>query len=115
MSQQVEGRGRADQRRGGSAEVRSTVGCKRLLGDNRTATVLSMTLKARVQAGRLVMNEPTDLPEGTEVDLLPLDPGDWLGEDDRAALHAALRESDADVAAGRLVDAAVILQQLRSA
>lgn len=74
-----------------------------------------MTLKAKVHAGRLVMNEPTDLPEGTEIELLPLDPGDWLDEAGRAALHAALRDSDADVAAGRLVDAATILQGLRSA
>ena len=73
-----------------------------------------MTLKARVRAGRLVVDEPTDLPEGTEVELLPLDPGDWLDADDRAALHAALRESDADVAAGRLVDANEILRDLRS-
>lgn len=73
-----------------------------------------MTLKARVRDGRLVVDEPTDLPEGTEVDLLPLDPGDWLDADDRAALHAALRESDADVAAGRLLDAAEILKDLRS-
>ena len=43
-----------------------------------------MTLKARVKAGRLVVDEPTDLPEGTEIELLPLDPGDWLDEDDRA-------------------------------
>lgn len=73
-----------------------------------------MTLKARVHDGRLVVDEPTDLPEGTEVDLLPLDPGDWLDPDDRAALHAALRESDADVAVGRLVDATEILKDLRS-
>ena len=46
------------------------------------------------------------VPEGTEVELLPLDPGDWLDDTDRAALHAALRASDEDVAAGRLVDAA---------
>ena len=73
-----------------------------------------MTLKARVRAGRLVVDEPTDLPDGTEIDLLPLDPGDWLDEADRAALHAALRESDVDVAAGRLVDADAILRGLRS-
>src|SRR5205823_11925001 len=73
-----------------------------------------MTLKARVCAGRLVVDEPTDLPEGTEVELLPLDPGDWLDEADRAALHAAFRDSDADVAAGCLVDAAAILKELRS-
>lgn len=48
------------------------------------------------------------------MELLPLDPGNWLDEADRAALHEALRESDADVAAGRLVDADEILKELRS-
>jgi hypothetical protein len=85
-----------------------------LLGGPQSATVPGMTLKARVHAGRLVVDEPTDLPEGTEVELLPLDPGDWLDEADRAALHRALRESDADIAAGRLVDAEEILKELRS-
>lgn len=74
-----------------------------------------MTLKAKVQKGRLVLDEPTDLPEGTEVDLLPLDPGDWLDDDDRKALHQALDQSEADVAAGRLVDADVVLKETHSA
>ena len=74
----------------------------------------SMTLKARVKAGRLVVDEPTDLPEGTVVELLPLDPGDWLDENDRAALHQALKDSDEDVKAGRLIDADVVLRELRS-
>jgi len=73
-----------------------------------------MTLKARVKAGRLVVDEPTDLPEGTEVELLPLDPGDWLDDEDRAALHRALQDSEEDVKAGRLVDAAAVLRELRS-
>jgi len=73
-----------------------------------------MTLKARVRAGRLVVDEPTDLPDGTEVELLALDPGDWLDDEDRAALHKALQDSEADVAAGRLVDADEILRELRS-
>lgn len=73
-----------------------------------------MTFKARVKAGRIIVDEPTELPEGTEIELLPLDPGDWLDEADRAALHEALRQSDADVAAGRLVDADEILRELRS-
>jgi hypothetical protein len=73
-----------------------------------------MTLRARVKAGRLVLDEATDLPEGTEVELLPLDPGDWLDEDGRAALHQALKDSDEDVKAGRLVAADVILRELRS-
>jgi hypothetical protein len=72
-----------------------------------------MTIKARVLAGRLIVDEPTNLPEGTEVVLLPLDPGDWLNDEDRKALHAALARSDADVRAGRLVEAAEILKRLR--
>jgi len=72
-----------------------------------------MTIKARVCAGRLVVDEPTTLPEGTELELLPLDPGDWLDDADRAALHAALAQSQADVAAGRLLDAADVLKGVR--
>jgi hypothetical protein len=67
-----------------------------------------MTLKARLKAGRLVLDEATDLPEGTEVELLPLDPGAWLDEGGRAALHQALTDSDDDVKPGRLVAADVI-------
>ena len=73
-----------------------------------------MTIKARVRAGRLVVDEPTTLPEGTELELLPLDHGDWLDDVERAAVHAALAQSQADVAAGRLVDAADVLKALRS-
>ena len=73
-----------------------------------------MTIMARVHAGRLVLDEPTTLPEGTQVALLPLDPGDWLDDTDRAALHAALRASDADIDAGRLVDVAEVLRSLRT-
>jgi hypothetical protein len=73
-----------------------------------------MTLKARVKAGRLIVDEPTDLPEGTEVELLPLDPGDWLDETSRAALHKALLDSKEDIKAGRLIDADVVLRELRS-
>lgn len=72
-----------------------------------------MTIKARVSEGRLVVDEPTDLPEGTEVELLPLDPGDWLDDTDRAALHAALALSSADIEAGRIVDASDVLKALR--
>jgi len=73
-----------------------------------------VTLKAHVRAGRLVLDEPTDLPEGTEVELLPLDPGDWLDDASRAALHKALVDSGDDVKAGRLIDADVVLSELRS-
>ena len=80
----------------------------------RPSKLRSMTLKARVRAGRLVIDEPTDLPEGTELELLPLDPGDWLDEADRAALHDALLQSEDDVKGGRLVSAEDVLRELRS-
>jgi hypothetical protein len=73
-----------------------------------------MSLKARVRGGRLVVDEPTDLPEGTEVPLLPLDPGDWLDDDDRAALHRALEASEEDVRRGDLHDADEVLAELRA-
>jgi hypothetical protein len=72
-----------------------------------------MTVKALVRDGRLFLDEPTELPEGTEVELLPLDPGDWLEDADRAALHQALEASRRDVEAGRLFDADDVLRELR--
>ena len=90
------------------------VGCSRLLVGPPNATLFRMTIRARVNAGRLVVDEPTDLPDGTELELLALDPGDWLDAATRTALHNALRESDVDVAAGRLIDADEILKELRS-
>ncbi|MDN5849665.1 MAG: hypothetical protein L0H63_08480 [Nitrococcus sp.] len=71
-------------------------------------------IKALVSKGRLVVDEPTDLPDGTEIELLALDPGDWLDDADRAALHDALKQSEADVASGGLVDAQEILKYLRA-
>jgi hypothetical protein len=73
-----------------------------------------MTIKARVHNGRFIVEEPTELPEGTEVDLLPLDPGDWLDLADRRALHEALATSQQDIEAGRLVDAEEVLRELRA-
>lgn len=73
-----------------------------------------MRIKAHVRDGRLVVDEPTDLPDGTEIEMLPLDPGDWLDEHGRSTLHEALRESEADVAAGRLINSIEILRELRS-
>lgn len=74
---------------------------------------LGMTLKARVHKGRLLMDEPTQLPKGTEVELLPLDPGDWLDPGDRAALHRALTAPQEDLEAGQLVDVEEVLRALR--
>jgi len=42
------------------------------------------------------------------------DPAEQVFQEARAALHRALRESDVDVAEGRLVDADQVLKDLRS-
>lgn len=76
-------------------------------------------VKARVRNGRLVLDEPTELPEGQEVELVPLDEvlasgGDYLDAEERAALHAELEVSIAEANAGKLVDANIVLAELRS-
>ena len=73
-----------------------------------------MTLKAHVQNGRLVLDEPTDLPEGAAVELVSLD--DWaddLDDEERRHLDEALAESEEDVKAGRVYAAEDVLAELR--
>ena len=70
-------------------------------------------LIARVQKGRLVLDEPTDLPEGTLINLVADDEGDDLTDDERRALHDALSESWQSAEARRLHPASEILDELR--
>jgi hypothetical protein len=69
-------------------------------------------LRARVQNGRLVLNEPTTLPEGTVIDLVADDDGDDLTDDERRTLHEALSKSWESAEAGRLRPASAILDEL---
>jgi hypothetical protein len=76
-------------------------------------------LKAHVKNGRLVLDEPTDRSEGEVIELVPLDEvlangGDYLDDQDRAALHAELEASLAETKAGKLIDADVVLAELRA-
>jgi len=59
------------------------------------------TIRARVQNGRLIVDEPTDIPEGTELDLVIDDAGDSLDEAERAALHAAIGQAWASFQEGK--------------
>ncbi len=70
-------------------------------------------LRARVEKGRLVLDEPTTLPEGTVVDLVADDEGDDLTSEERRALHEALLASWTSAEAGRLRPTAGILDELR--
>ena len=72
-----------------------------------------MTVRARVRNGRLVLDEPTDLPEGTEVELAVVDDGDALDDQDRARLHAALDRADEQLKAGRFVPGERMIARLR--
>ena len=70
-------------------------------------------MKAHVRNGRLVLDEPSALPEGSEVNLVPVD-SDELDDDDRRRLHEALASSESEVAAGDTVAAQDVLAELRS-
>jgi hypothetical protein len=50
-------------------------------------------LRARVEKGRLILDEPTTLPDGTAIDLVGDDEGDNLTDEQRCVLHAALSVS----------------------
>lgn len=69
-------------------------------------------LKAQVKNGRLVLDQPTDLPEGAEIDVIVID--DELDAGERAALHASLDRALDDSEAGRGMDAAEYLEQYRA-
>ena len=72
-------------------------------------------MKARVHNGRLLLDEPTDLPDGTEVEIALLDRDD-LTRSERAQLDAALDAAAAAEAAGRvhpLSDALAEINKLR--
>ena len=76
-------------------------------------------LKAHVRGGRLVLDEPTDLPEGEDVELVPLDEvlasgGDYLDEEERRRLHESIDRGLEDVRAGRTVDAEQVIAKLRA-
>jgi hypothetical protein len=73
-------------------------------------------LKAHVHNGRLLLDEPTDLPEGEVVYLHPVEAS--VGEDDgfdeaeRGALHEALDEGIAAARAGDHTDAEAFANEL---
>jgi hypothetical protein len=70
-------------------------------------------LKARVHNGRLVLDEPTDLPEGEVVYLQAVDV-DEMSDEEREALHESIRESIEQMNRGQLIDADEALARLRA-
>jgi hypothetical protein len=70
-------------------------------------------VRARVVQGRLVMDEPTTLPEGTILDLVMDDEGDDLAASERAARDAALARAWQQAQAGLGRPIAEVVDELR--
>jgi hypothetical protein len=76
-------------------------------------------LKAHVRNGRLILDEPTDLPEGEVVELISIDEvlekgADYLDDADREQLHRSIQESIDQMKAGQLVDSEQAMAELRA-
>ena len=68
--------------------------------------------KVQVKNGRLILDEPTDLPDGAEVEILVIE--DELTAEERAELHASLDRALDDSDAGRGMDAWEFLERYRT-
>ena len=80
---------------------------------------LMMPLRAHVEDGRVVLDEPAELPEGARVEVClvesPLtDATDDLDDEERAELHRALDQGMAEADAGDVVPAADVIAELRA-
>lgn len=70
-------------------------------------------LIARVRNGRLVLDEPTDLPDGTELELEPVDDLE-LTPEERARLNAAIETGLAQIERGEGIPAEDVIRRLRA-
>lgn len=76
-------------------------------------------LKAHVQNGRILLDEPTDRSNGEVVELVEFDEllaagGDDLDEEERAELHDDLEASFKEEEAGQFIDLADAIADLRA-
>jgi hypothetical protein len=72
------------------------------------------TFRATVVKGRLTMNEPTDLPDGMELQLVLPDDWDDLDEAQRVALHASLDDSLQQIEDGHTRPVEELIRDLRA-
>lgn len=75
-----------------------------------------MIVRAHVRKGRLVLDEPTDLPDGSEVELELVDDvlGDEMDAAEREALEASIARAREQAARGEGVDGAELIAKLRA-
>jgi hypothetical protein len=69
--------------------------------------------RARVQNGRLILDVPTTLPEGTVINLVADDEGDDLTDEERQALHDTLTRSWQSAQEGRMRPVEEVIGELR--
>lgn len=67
-------------------------------------------VKAHVKGGRLLVDEPTDLPDGAEVELTFVE--EEHAPEERARLDAALAVSLEQARAGQLLDGDAVIRKL---
>ena len=87
--------------------------------DESAALSSMQPLRAHVRDRRLVLDEPTDLPDGTAVELVSIDDvvasGGYLMDDETRAVFAQeLEASFAEEDAGQLIDAADAIADLKA-
>lgn len=73
-----------------------------------------MGLRAVVKGGKIVVEEPTSLPEGTVLDLVVDDEGDELSEVERDALHRAMSVAWSEYRSGKGRSGSDVLASLRA-
>lgn len=74
-------------------------------------------VRATVRSGRLVIDEPVDLPEGTEVELFIVDAEnapDELDDAERELIDEAIESAARSVARGEAVDEEEVLRRVRA-
>jgi hypothetical protein len=82
-------------------------------GPSACYTDAMTAIRASVRNGRLQMDEPTALPEGTVLDLVIDDEGDDLDDEERRALDACLRSEMASIRAGQGIPLGEVVSELR--
>jgi hypothetical protein len=75
---------------------------------------MTLNFRGQVHGGRLMVDEPIDLPDGTEVALSVVEDGDELDDEDRARLHTAIRAGQAELDRGEGTPAADFIAKLRA-
>ncbi len=73
-----------------------------------------ISLRAKVRNGRLLVDEPTSLPEGTVLELVLDNEGDELDAEERRVLNSAISKAWESAKAGRIRPAEAIIDELRA-